>query len=53
MDTPVRRSYRRSGLFASGLTAEEQAAMTEVREARIFATVMGAAEARDDQLAPR
>ena len=32
MNDPVKRPYRRSGLYVSGLTPEEQAAMTSVRE---------------------
>ena len=33
MNQPAKRPYRRSGLYVSGLTPEEQAAMTSVREA--------------------
>jgi hypothetical protein len=32
MNQPAKRPYRRSGLYVSGLTPEEQAAMTSVRE---------------------
>ena len=32
---PRRRGYRRSGLYISGLTPEEQAAMTSVRESLV------------------